>query len=229
MGFRVFQIILPMRLHHAILGLLLCLGQLSCDGGKRYHTEEAAISAPDAHQGGVGAILAYQKQLNDEFRDPDRSPLPDRFRKDFEGLDFFEPDTTYQVWARLVRSPEALPFDMPTTTDRQARERKYGTLYFELHGQPMSLEVYQSPELILQEGLENYLFLPFTDPTNGRETYSGGRYIDLRTPDGDSLLVDFNRAYNPYCAYNPKYSCPIVPPVNRLEVEIRAGVKAFLK
>lgn len=217
-----------MRLHHTIPGLLLCLGCLSCDGGKRYHTEEPTQTT-DTLRGGMGAILAFQKRLNAEFRDPDSSPLPDRYRKDFEGLEFFEPDTSYQVWARLVRSPEALPFDMPTTTDRLARERKYGTLYFELKGQPMSLEVYQSPDLILQEGLENYLFLPFTDATNGGETYSGGRYIDLRIPEGDSVLVDFNRAYNPSCVYNPKYSCPIVPQVNRLEVEIRAGVKVFRK
>jgi len=218
-----------MRLHPLILTLSLCLGLLACDGGKRYHSEESFVPTPDTVQGGMGAILNFQKQLNAEFRDPDRSPLPDRYRKDFEGLDFFEPDTSYQVWARLARSPEALPFDMPTTTDRLARERKFGVIYFELMGQPMSLEVYQSPDLIMQEGLENYLFLPFTDATNGGETYSGGRYIDLRIPEGDSLLVDFNRAYNPSCAYNPKYSCPIVPPVNRLEVEMRAGVKAFRK
>ncbi len=217
-----------MRLRLSFLSLLLCTGHLSCDGGKRYHTEETP-RALESLGSGMAAILEFQKQLNAEFRDPDNSPLPDRYRKDFESLDFFEPDTTYQVWARLARSPEALPFDMPTTTDRLARERKYGTLYFELKGQPMSLEVYQSPELIMQEGYENYLFLPFTVATNGKETYSGGRYIDLRVPQGDSLLIDFNRAYNPSCAYNPKYSCPIVPPVNRLEVEIRAGVKVFRK
>ena len=217
-----------MRLRLLFISLLLCLGHFSCDGGKRYHTEEP-LQASESLGSGMASILAFQKRLNAEFRDPDTSPLPDRYRKDFESLDFFEPDTTYQVWARLARSPEALPFDMPTNTDRLARERKYGTLYFELKGQPMSLEVYQSPELIMQEGYENYLFLPFTDATNGTETYSGGRYIDLRVPQGDSLLLDFNRAYNPTCAYNPKYSCPIVPPVNRLEAEIRAGVKAFRK
>ncbi len=201
---------------------------MACDGGKRYHDEKPVQAAGSVAEG-VGAVLAFQKELNAEFRDPNTSPLPDRYRKDFEGLDFFEPDTTYQVWARLARTPEALPFDMPTTTDRLSRERRYGTLYFELSGQLMALEVYQNLELMLQDGMENYLFLPFTDGTNGTETYSGGRYIDLRVPQGDSILLDFNKAYNPYCAYNAKYSCPIVPAVNHIDQEIRVGVKAFRK
>jgi uncharacterized protein (DUF1684 family) len=79
----------------------------------------------------------------------------------------------------------------------------------------------------LEEAYVDYLFLPFSDATNGNETYSGGRYIDLRIPTSDSVLIDFNKAYNPYCAYNPKYSCPIVPKQNRLPIPVRAGVKAF--
>ena len=78
-----------------------------------------------------------------------------------------------------------------------------------------------------QEEYRDYLFLPFTDKTNGSETYTGGRYIDLSIPEGDTLEINFNKAYNPYCAYNPKYSCPIVPGVNALDTEVRAGVKAF--
>ncbi len=217
-----------MRLQLPVLSFLLGLGLLACDGGKRYH-DEKPVQSLDSVSGGVAAVLAFQKKLNAEFRDPETSPLPDRYRKDFESLEFFEPDTTYQVPARLVRSPEALPFDMPTTTDRLSRERKFGTLYFELQGQPMSLEVYQNLELMMQEGLEDYLFLPFTDATNGTDTYSGGRYIDLRIPEGETLLLDFNRAYNPYCAYNPKYSCPIVPSVNQVPMAVRAGVRAYHK
>lgn len=219
-----------MRLQLSVFILLLGLGLLACDGGKRYHDQAEVLAlAPDSIGSGVAAVLAFQKELNAEFKDPDTSPLPDRYRKDFESLEFFGPDTTYQVQARLVRSPEALPFDMPTTTERLSRERKFGTLYFELKGQPMSLEVYQNMELMLQEGLEDYLFLPFTDATNGTETYSGGRYIDLRIPEGETLLLDFNRAYNPYCAYNPKYSCPIVPSVNQVPMAVKAGVKAYRK
>ena len=80
-----------------------------------------------------------------------------------------------------------------------------------------------------REGLEDYLFLPFIDDTNGEESYGGGRYIDLRIPEGDTIVIDFNKSYNPYCAYNDKYSCPIVPRINYLALEVRAGVMAFNK
>ncbi|MBT8263883.1 MAG: DUF1684 domain-containing protein, partial [Muriicola sp.] len=151
----------------------------------------------------------------------------DRYRKDFEGLSFFDPDTTYQVLAKFVRTPEALPFLMPTNTERKSEEVVFGIVYFELNGRRFQLEVYQTIELKNEEGFEDYLFLPFTDATNAKETYSGGRYIDLRIPAGDTLLIDFNKAYNPYCAYNKKYSCPLVPKGNNLEIEVLAGVKAF--
>jgi hypothetical protein len=102
-------------------------------------------------------------------------------------------------------------------------------VYFSIGKTDYQLEIYQDPSLFAEEKFKNHLFLPFTDLTNGIQSYTGGRYIDLKIPEGDSILVDFNKAYNPYCAYNKKYSCPIVPEVNRLEVAILAGVKAFEK
>ena len=89
------------------------------------------------------------------------------------------------------------------------------------------MTVCQSMELLEEEGYESYLCLPFLDETNGSETYGGGRYIDLNIPEGDSLELDFNRAYNPYCVYNKKYSCPLVPRQNYLKTKVRAGVKDF--
>ena len=207
--------------------LIAVLAVAGCGDGKKYHDENTPPGTPS--NGALAEILQYQASLNASFRDPEVSPLPDRFRKNFEGLDFFPPDTAYLVRARLERTPEALPFDMPTSTAETTPERIYGILKFELEGKPYRLEVYQSPDLMMQEGYEDYLFLPFTDRTNGNETYEGGRYIDLRIPQGDAVTIDFNRAYNPYCAYNPSYSCPIVPSVNHLDREIRAGVKAFTK
>jgi uncharacterized protein (DUF1684 family) len=118
---------------------------------------------------------------------------------------------------------------MPTTTERKSQEVVYGIARFELHGQYFELEIYQNQELMLKEGYEDYLFLPFLDETNGNGTYSGGRYIDLSIPDGDTIIIDFNKAYNPYCAYNKKYSCPIVPRVNQLNTAVNAGVKEFKK
>ncbi len=133
----------------------------------------------------------------------------------------------YIVKAKLVRTPDALAFLMPTNTNEYEKEVVYGIVYFQLNGKDHQLEIYQNEELKLKEGFEDYLFLPFTDQTNGEETYGGGRYIDLRVPQTDTMTIDFNRAYNPYCAYNKKYSCPLVPAVNHLNLAIEAGVKAF--
>ena len=199
----------------------------ACRQPKKYH--DASAKPALSGKGAVADIIAFQKSLDNSFRDPEISPLPDRFRMHFEGLEFFEPDTNFRVWAQLERTPNALPFQMQTSTDEQAAERVYGVLAFSLKGEPYRLEIYQSPDLLSKEGYEDYLFLPFSDLTNGKTTYEGGRYIDLRIPKGDSILLDFNKAYNPYCTYNPKYSCPLVPQINHLTLEIPAGVKAFKK
>lgn len=206
--------------------LIVVLCSTACKEKKKYHdtTKQKTAKAPtDA----LADILEFQKELNEEFKDPETSPLPDRYRKNFETLDFFGPDTTYVVDAQFVRTPEALPFFMPTTTGRKSKELVYGIAHFTLNGKKRQLEVYQNQELMEQEEFHDYLFLPFTDNTNDTETYTGGRYIDLTIPDGDTIRIDFNTAYNPYCAYNKKYSCPIVPSVNALDTEVRAGVKAF--
>ena len=171
----------------------------------------------------------FQREMNSEYKDATSSPLKDKDRKHFEGLDFFKFDSTYVVKANLKRTPDTEWFDMKTTTSRVSPERIYGILTFELKGQTYTLNVYQGKDLMEKEGLADYLFLPFIDETNGEESYGGGRYIDLRIPEGHTIEIDFNKAYNPYCAYNDKYSCPIVPRVNYLALNVRAGVKAFDK
>lgn len=210
-----------------LIFMLIVIGA-GCSDKKKYH-DTANTHTVGSDSDGVEGILRFQKELNESYKDPETSPLPDRHRQHFEGLDFFDPDTNYNVKAKLVRTPEAIPFMMPTTTDRKAEEVVYGIAYFTLKGRDYQLEVYQSPELILQEKYKDYLFLPFLDKTNGTETYTGGRYVDLSIPENDSITLDFNKAYNPYCAYNKKYSCPIVPKVNTLNTKILAGVKAFRK
>ena len=209
------------------LFLVLFLLSLSCKE-KRYHDQEEK-NAVQLESGALEDIMQFQKKMNEEFKDPATSPLPDRFRKDFATLDFYEPDTTYRIKAKFTRTPEALPFMMPTTTERQTEEVVFGIITFSLKGRTHKLEVYQNQELMQQEKYRDYLFLPFADLTNGEDTYGGGRYLDLTIPKGDTILLDFNKAYNPYCAYNPKYSCPLVPKQNRLDIEIRAGVKVFKK
>lgn len=167
----------------------------------------------------------FQRDLNSEFKDASKSPLKKKDRKDFKGLDFFKVDSAYVVQATFNRASDEKPFKMKTTTDRLQEFIKYGEITFNLKGESFKLDVFQDQDLMNDEGFEDYLFLPFLDDTNGDETYGGGRYIDLSIPEGDMMTIDFNTAYNPYCAYNEKYSCPIVPRENYIDVEVNAGVK----
>lgn len=169
----------------------------------------------------------FQRNLNAEFKDASKSPLKKKDRRAFKALDFFKVDSLYVVQAIFTKSTDQKPFQMKTTTDRLLTYVKYGEISFKLKDGSHTLSVYQDQDLMNEEGFEDYLFLPFLDDTNGDETYGGGRYIDLRIPDGDIITIDFNAAYNPYCAYNEAYSCPIVPRENYVDVEVRAGVKAF--
>lgn len=171
----------------------------------------------------------WQKQMNAEFKDATTSPLKEKDRKKFMGLDFFEVDSSFVVYGAFTRAEGENVFKMKTTTDRLPEYIKYGEVEFEINGRPFKLNVYQNLELVKKPEYMDYLFMPFLDKTNGNESYGGGRYIDLRIPDGDTIIIDFNEAYNPYCAYNEKYSCPIVPRENYLDIEIKAGVKAFDK
>ncbi len=116
---------------------------------------------------------------------------------------------------------------MKTSTKRLPKYIKYGELEFVLEGKTFKLNLYQNIDLIKKEGYADYLFLPFSDLTCGKESYIGGRYIDLRIPKGKTITIDFNKAYNPYCAYNHQFSCPIVPLENDLAIEVLAGVKKF--
>jgi hypothetical protein len=158
----------------------------------------------------------YQKDQNAKFKDATSSPLTKKDRKVFRSLDFFDFDSTFVVTAELNRSPETKFFNMETTTDRLSKERVFGVLTFKIFDKMHSLNIYQGEENMQTEGFEDYLFLPFLDDTNGEESYGGGRYIDLRIPESNTIIIDFNEAYNPYCVYNEKFSCPIVPRVNYL-------------
>ena len=169
----------------------------------------------------------FQKTINAEYKDATTSPLKNKDRKVFRGLDFFKFDSIYSVKAYIKKTPNSKFFAMKTTTSRVSQERVYGVLSFIIKDKTYQLNVYKAKEA--EEGYEDYLFLPFLDHTNGDTSYGGGRYIDLRIQEGDSMVIDFNKAYNPYCAYNEKYSCPIVPRENYLDVKIEAGVKKFKK
>lgn len=200
-------------MRHYLFLLLLITTALSCAQDKRP----------------IAGETEFQREINAEYKDATTSPLKDNDRKNFKGLDFFKFDSTFVVKATFTRTPDEEVFKMKTTTNRLPEYVKYGVVSFELNGERHQLNIYQNQGLIKKEEYKDYLFLPFLDNTNGEESYGGGRYIDMRIPEGDAIEIDFNKAYNPYCAYNEKYSCPIVPRENYLDLEVRAGVKAFDK
>ncbi|HET8810491.1 MAG TPA: DUF1684 domain-containing protein [Flavobacteriaceae bacterium] len=173
----------------------------------------------------VEKAMAYQQHLNKEFSEPKTSPLPEEKIAKFDGLPFFEIEEELIFEAEFFRTPNESPFAMATTTGGENMFVKYGEVYFSIDGKEYTLNIYQSQRLSADPAYANYLFVPFTDLTNGKTTYGGGRYLDLYIPEGETILLDFNRAYNPYCAYNAKYSCPIPPAENHLEIPIKAGVK----
>lgn len=169
----------------------------------------------------------YQKNLNALFKDASKSPLKPNDLKRFKALEFFALDSNFVVRAKLNQTPDSIFFDMRTNTDRFSKERVYGILEFKIDAQKFNLKVYQN--IYALESNNKALFLPFLDDTNGNSSYGGGRYIDLSIPTSDSLWIDFNRAFNPYCAYNEKYSCPIVPRENYIPLPIEAGMKRYVK
>lgn len=172
-------------------------------------------------------IDAHRKKQESEMRDKEKSPLDPKDRKRFKHLNYFPIDLKYRVNAKFVRTENEPLFKMKTTTTRLPEYVKYGEVHFQLDGMDYKLNVYQSPEITKRPGYEDYLFIPFTDITNGNETYEVGRYLEFRIPTSEDVIVDFNQCYNPYCSYSPRFSCPIPPSENDLAIAIPAGEKKF--
>ncbi|MEI6574683.1 MAG: DUF1684 domain-containing protein [Bacteroidota bacterium] len=172
-------------------------------------------------------VLRERIGKNQEFIDPKQSPLPEEEIAGFKGLNYYAYNPLYRVKAILKKNPNPKVFKMKTTTERRPEYRTFGELQFQLLGKNYTLQVYQRVEPINKEGYENYLFLPFTDETSGRETYGGGRFLDVFLNEGQDIYIDFNIAYNPYCAYNHKFSCPIPPEENDLPIKVFAGEKPY--
>ncbi|AOW20396.1 DUF1684 domain-containing protein [Urechidicola croceus] len=179
----------------------------------------------------IEEIEHFQYKLNVEYSDKKTTPLKDKDFKKFKNLEFFPINSSYKIVADFISTPNEPIFEMPTTTDRKPLYTQYGIATFLLDNKEFTLRIYQNQKLMIDPEYEDYLFIPFTDLTNGNETYDAGRYIDIRFEDikNGKITFDFNKAYNPYCAYNDKYSCPIPPKENDLAVEIKAGVLAFHK
>ncbi len=175
----------------------------------------------------VRRVLLFQQKLNKEFATEETSPLVLKELKDFKSLDFFTIDTSFSIKARFIRTPYETPFIMKTTTGSEPVYVKYGEAHFAFQEKEYMLNIYQNQGLTSQPEYEDYLFLPFTDLTNGESSYAGGRYIDLKIPETNSIFIDFNTSYNPFCAYNDRYSCPIPPEENHLDFKVLAGVKKY--
>lgn len=165
--------------------------------------------------------------MNMEFADTAHSPLDEADLQSFHGLDFYAPDSAFKVNATMILVKDSKAFPMKTTTDRSPMYRVYGYLHFKINGIPCQLAAYQCIEFSTSDDYADYLFVPFTDQTNGETTYYGGRYIDIQISTFGRYLIDFNKAYNPYCAYSNRWSCPLVPEENSLDCKIEAGVKKF--
>jgi uncharacterized protein len=152
--------------------------------------------------------------------------------EDRKELRFYPPDPGYRVTVAFEKIQNGQWFEMPTSGRIKKSFRVYGTLRFTLNDTLVKMNLYQSQGLMGSSEYSDYLFLPFTDATTGIDTYESGRYIDLKTTDirNNEVVIDFNRAYNPYCAYvNGVYNCPIPPPENHLAVAILAGEKSYGK
>lgn len=170
-------------------------------------------------------VEKFQKELNEEYLDPQETPLRGDNFTNFKMHPFFPINNKYRVEAKFTKTENAQPFELPTSSGKTKPYKEYGKATFEIDGKPYTVTLYQSLGLMKQKGYEDYLFLPFRDETNSKETYGGGKYMDLRIPKGSTIVLDFNKSYQPYCAYNAyDYNCPIVPEENFLPVRIEAGV-----
>lgn len=169
-----------------------------------------------------GEIMAYREGYKEKFAHSAKAPIPE---SDFKYLRFYEPDSAFRVTAKFTPSPGSAPFDIPTYSGNKKEFVKYGEFSFNLKGQPYTLSVFRNLTLAGIPIYKNHLFILFKDLTNGDETYGGGRYLDLYTTEiHNSLFVlDFNKVYNPYCAYSEGFNCPIPPRENHLNVRIEAG------
>ena len=172
-----------------------------------------------AYQDSMKTYLKNYVQTHEVVKGADKSKMK-----------FYEVNKTYRVVADFTPASSASWIRFKTSGTMERVYRVFGTATFKIKGKNYSLNIYQSQDLMTNPQYKNYLFLPFTDLTSGNETYVSGRYIDLMIEDvkNNKVVLDFNKAYNPYCAYvSGKYNCPIPPKENALPVAIKAGEKAF--
>jgi uncharacterized protein (DUF1684 family) len=185
----------------------------SCGSSKDSYTQE---------------IEAAQNELNEFYLNPKTSPLKTEeliaFKKQ-GGHAFYRIDSAFKVKAKLIKHVNPDTVYMPTSSEKIKSFLKSYSAQFKLNSKSYTLSLYQNIKLMNDPDHQDYLFLPFKDMTTGKETYGGGRYIDLEMPTSNEISIDFNKAYHPYCAYTKGYSCPVPPAENYVELPLEAGIK----
>lgn len=170
-------------------------------------------------------INSLRQKKDEVFRDEKQSPMSPKYIADFKGLDYFPIDMKYIVEATLTRTPQLTSERLVMNNGEKELFVKYGNVTFELDGKTHTLSIYEN----LEPSPLDLLFLPFTDKSNDKTTYAGGRYVEVSRSKTGTVTIDFNRAFNPYCVYNENYVCPIPPSENYIDAEINAGEKNFSK
>ena len=195
-------------------GVVLFLSLVAC-GPERDAADAALATEIDSHR----------SQKDSLFRVSPHSPIPEEERSDFAGLKYFPVDPELRFDGPIIRYDNPQPDTIVGTKGDLRPALKYGYFPFIHDGEEYRLQVYK---MIRDDpGADNYLFLGFTDRTTGNSTYGTGRYIDLTENPANYYRVDFNLAYNPYCAYNPRYSCAVPSPENPLDLAVTAGEKIY--
>ncbi len=166
----------------------------------------------------MSELQEFRASKDDFFAHHPQSPLTAEQKRGFDGLDYFDESPDLQLEVLVEKFPEQKEVVIQTSTGQTQTYTRFGKFKFSVGGREAELTLYAS---------DHGFFLPFADSLAGEETYPAGRYLEPDPLPGDRFLVDFNLAYNPYCAYNEMWSCPLTPPENRLKVPIRAGEKIF--
>jgi uncharacterized protein len=174
----------------------------------------------------VAAVEKFQSELNSICMNPKCTPLSKKQMASFKSLNFFPINEKFCVEAKIVRTEAGEPIKIDDKLAFRSRYLKYGEAHFFIDGKPFQLNLYYNIEYIKTDEGKNSLFLPFTDFTSGRESYIGGRFIELKKREGDTIIIDFNKSYNPCCAFR-KYINTKIPKENDLKIEIKAGVKKY--
>jgi uncharacterized protein (DUF1684 family) len=179
---------------------------------------------------GTTDLKTFRDGRDAEFRNKEESPLKPEDFDGFKGLRYFPVNKAFRFNATFKRTVDEKYFEMPTSSGKTKKYVKYGIVTFKVAGKPRQLNVYQMDEAARIKFPEyaDLLFIPFKDSTYRNETYGAGRYIDIKTPKSGKVVLDFNLAYNPSCAYgSDRFNCPIPPRENNLDIAITAGEKTY--